>query len=1146
MIRYLEEAIRIGQPFNLIVWTNDQPPKLVSLFSLVGNKDIYSLYSEYINQAKFNNEGLTAAEIAIAWATIQSQTTNTANTNEFNSLLLSLYRQVSVFISRVSPSEYIDEIMYDRLIREYISLYKNGASADQNAINVAMLNKLVRDRDYMENTPAYGGGEVFKFDILENGLVLKAHTKEPIDSFNDIVVSKFVPFASLTTATQRHRNERDVKRLFKYYNNIDSVPTLLPPDSWIDDTNIDNTLSCKIFYRKYMSDSNYNNKAAYSTLIHPLNSNTFSMEYSPRNAASIDEIVRRVSDAFPSVRFTREDNDANISGSFIVRSLLLDKSVLGDVVSVDPILRNFISLNEAQKPLSLKERTALHIIIYPFLHITATFNTVTTTQNEIVRTDKNTNVRLMKGEKYIRVQLSGIPNSTYVQWAQDTILKILTIYNARYDVVVNAYAQVFGAQWTPVAPIGMVNDTMSGVQKNVELTKLEKLQSEDPDMFIPSYASKVQSTSQPKWIPKDKVQYYLSKGVQVVRFPAYITNSDKQVNNLGNKENYYISDTPNKPYLGLIENDIENCVDYPYLLASYKEKSLTVDTKTWNITINVQRTGKKNGGTKGYILDVNKILQPERRGEIKTRIALLLSDRYKRLGMPQSTSSFMHCIYFAKNKAYASEDVIRQERINMIRTVHPEVAAQERYDDRVEDIVSDIMNVDGYVLNPFTDYRLLEEYYNVKIYTFTLDEETDEPILEVPRHKHYHARMYNAGRQNIVFVYKHKINIDHGSSGVGSCNEYTIPIHCELLTIPPRTKKGKDYTTFDDANTVKKMEDLMKSFSQVDKIHIDSYPSQDVTTTTNVNVIDYAQSPIAGLTNLSRQTIDVNGRVSSIDLATGDTLRLNPHLPPLNIPSVYESRNDGPTSALTARKKAAIMKAVIGVLLVLSKETKSQFSDRIVVDASTKYDVMDVPRIFPYFSSLNEALEYFRQHTPSLIPVSSTGQWRVVADSDKLAMGMKTFVRSNYATSISNHIADYYHDPSDFTMWTRYQTIFNDESVVRRFFNYIHSEDQLKHNKLHISPQSPLRIGQEPYVITNANKHYLAQSVLAGDKLRALMVARTWTAYKINLGFYAVSTITSDNANIEIPVIESYDDTVLLSGTTVARVGDQYMALLQL
>jgi hypothetical protein len=232
-----------------------------------------------------------------------------------------------------------------------------------------------------------------------------------------------------------------------------------------------------------------------------------------------------------------------------------------------------------------------------------------------------------------------------------------------------------------------------------------------------------------------------------------------------------------------------------------------------------------------------------------------------------------------------------------------------------------------------------------------------------------------------------------------------------------------------------------------------------------------------------------------------------------------------------------VIKSIVETLYILSGETKDDFCNRVIVKP-VKYDISNVKRIYPYFSSFDEAAKYFHGVFPQVL----NSEMLIVADSERLKTGICTFIRSTYKLQPQNQITGFYEEPQDFILHSRYQMIFTTERDVYRVFHYLHHENELRVSNY----KNILRFGQEPYFLNNNDKLYLAQPVLLGEKARALTIVRRWLAYGINSGYYTHIDDKVGDLTTEIPEIVQYDNNKLILTSSIIKQNDQYIAILEL
>lgn len=1149
LIDRINVQLRLKLPSTLIV-TDLNTDEKVSIFTIAARyADLDVFYREYLNI-------IPSVDVAMSW--VATQIDLDAITKETERYKY-LYEQVQQFLKRSSDIRFDSQTTFDREVRRYISLQTSGmpeTQLDQLRAKIRMIESI---RDFMAGEPEYKSptdDTYYRFRTTSIDLEIPIRTPYPsgrsIDVFDSFVSSKRLPYVV--------HNGQKGKRTFKYFDDEKGV-LLNIPIGWVEDTANEGTNSvvAKLYARDKLTKNEYNSKAAYTDLVYTDVNNSIKFEYIPKLSLPLPVLLNQVrKHVSPSIPLDMRDGKgiriSNVIGSFVIRGIKLDKVVFPDVLMNHPIISRFAYVNEDQKPLSTKKRVTMHIDMDPLLHIWVTFRPEKASQNEVAtyRTGKAT--RFEKDEMYMAVQIRGMESEDMIPWAQSLVLKIFNIYNKAFPKISSAY-QVALPKYKPTDIHAVV--TQAVLERSKNRSKLEQLQYVDANLFIPGYASKVQSKSQPTWIPESQVEEYRAQGRQVIRVPAKITNSDLQFSDLS-YYNYYVSTIKDKPYLGLVLNNKHNCKDYPYVLAAYKEKTLAVDpSNDWALTIKIPRIGKKSGGAKEYVLDVGKIMDPDRRGALRTRISLLLEldtniaekgNEFVRMGMPQSTSSLLHALHYAMTQTYATEDEIVALRRELSREQgkgnHPYLAVtkQERFDYTIDEIKADLEDVDGYVMDSALDYRLLEEYYNISLYVFSLNERNEEPILELPRHKYAHHHLYhNVQERPLVLLYKHtnKKSLD--------CGSLNLPIHYELII--QKGKKASIRTQYKDQKLTERIKGLMRYTSQSTELEIQQWPSTIITSTQNDGVVPL---PPEVTNNVLHQMLDGAGRVVRISYTTGEIKNdFTTGTPPLNAPLL----DVGVVGKPNYRKTAAIIQGILKTLTILyitSHQAKqgqqsmamgvtirpaSDLEKRITIDTNIYYDSSKMNRIYPYFKSFEEAFHYFNRMMPSLFSTDDPKTFSFVADSERTRMGFQTTIRSVFQLNIPNYIEGYYVTAQDFTKYHRNQMILLDTNSMYSIMAYMQQRNNHLPDDALIHPMA-----QEPYLISNNGRIFVAQNVLLGDKARAMTVVDDWKNTRINGGFF---TLARDPSTlIDIVDVGEYNPNVYVPNSAITRIGNKYMALL--
>lgn len=190
-------------------------------------------------------------------------------------------------------------------------------------------------------------------------------------------------------------------------------------------------------------------------------------------------------------------------------------------------------------------------------------------------------------------------------------------------------------------------------------------------------------------------------------------------------------------------------------------------------------------GKRGYIPKaVNEIL----------KFAVRVTDPgalFLHMGVIRDTNSLLHCVLYATRQKYRDmlenylligntpkefstaqiKLYVENRRIKMAKATKPALLRQEMYDYTDEQIKNYIED-NSKPLDPQLVYRMLEEYFNINIFVFSVEELSEKTnkskkrkkaiiqgitlgIIEIPRHKYFHTRIPRRDRKSIL-VFKHK------------------------------------------------------------------------------------------------------------------------------------------------------------------------------------------------------------------------------------------------------------------------------------------------------------------------------------------------------------------------------------------------------
>lgn len=1130
LISILQNQVRLRLPSSLIVDGE-------SAFEIAQG---YDSIEEY-HRARLGS--ISATDIAFTWMATHITLTQI---NTQTSVYTGLFERINTFLTRTQGTPLTGGIeQFDSLVKRYMNAELTAEQLD--AIRMRILN-IERIRDYLATVKIYTHDDAidqpFMFRMTSKDIEVHSGILYPVDGtidiFDKIKADKRLPFVAYRSGPST--------RLFKLHDDNKGVQLNVPIGEvgWIEELSrapAEVAVLAKLYARDKITESEYNSKAAYIDVWYTEFSNSFRLTYTPKLSVDLHRVYQDlISHIGPLANLSgahemeQLSKVSNVIGSFIVRGLHLDKVVFPSILMNHPLISTFAYINEDQKVVSKRKRITMQLDFEPQIHLWVTLKAEVAKDSETATLTNGKLVRLDKDEPYIAVQIRGMRNEDMAPWARDIVLKIFNIYVTEYNRIAAQYQAVI-PRYKPDLLYIVPKD--SKVKKNN--SNLDKLQEMDPNLFIPGYASKVQSKSQPTWISEEQALVEIAKGRQVLRIPAYINNSAVQFTDTSYK-NYYVSNIPDKPFLGLVKNLKSNCVDYPYNIAAYKAMTVTVNPKDWSITILKERIGKKSGGHKEYVLDVGKIMEVDRRGALRTRISLLLelddsvneeNNIFVRLGMPESTSSLLHALYYASHKSYLDEDGIVALRKDMALKQgtgsfpYMAVMAQERYDYTLSEMQDEWLDHKDYILDSEQDYRLLEEYFNVNIVVFTVNSVNEEPIIEMPRHRYFHLATQ---KTKMVLLYKHmnKKTLD--------CHSLNLPIHYELII--QKGKRNSVITTFTEARLLERIWGLISYMRSTVEMEIDPYPATHVRHT-SVKAVSLPPLALSRPGVFTQQQINAQGRIEALIHSDGTRIDVaSPGAAPINLPMITESVATRPK----LRKVATIMSGIATVLTVLNKEPRLEFARRTVVVSNVNYiaSMLQIPRTYPYFSSYEEAFEFFYNLVPAFFSTGNPYTFRFVVPDAKTAMGMSTTIRSVFQTQITNQIPNYYQAAQDFTVFNRNQLIMLSVDDAYNKIAYI----QERNSRPLINTDTIRANSLDPYTIANNGRLFLVQQVILGEKRHAMAVVDNWKRMHINSGPFTIAE--PDKVFENIVEHGQYNQNIHITESCIALNGTHYFALLKL
>jgi len=478
-------ASKLGTIPKFIYYTNGIPSRtdissnttFINLFEIIIKYDNFKdVYDNIIDKLKQNN--LKLIDDVLVPYIIKNQAFISADNSMVEFFLLQFQTELEdldIFEDIPSVSDIWDKRNdLEKELNENIE--KNKALSDKytNIINT------------FENTQINIKCTDFELEKSIIEFKLNSHDISIIDVFNDIKLTKHIPFAS-------------VNKKYKIYR--DAVPL----SNWV--TTFDDIIIIKVnkyTHKKVIEDNDYLNVVV--TIEDNIIKVLTEMEFK-RDIISIDTLQVRLREIFT---YTLSDyTETKVNGVFYIPKFELSKEVMLDLITNDILFYNMIHIDESDK--ISKKKSGIYIYFnHPDIGlINANIIPKIAERGDSDLLNKDTIDEFKYGSYYIRVKITSAINTKVIKEFQQVFMKLLMIYNNKYEYVKTYY--------TKFIPNFIKRLTMRN--RNTRRMKLKDIA---PEVFIPGYPPKC--THQPSIIDDDEVEEYKSQGKQVMTYPKVTTN----------------------------------------------------------------------------------------------------------------------------------------------------------------------------------------------------------------------------------------------------------------------------------------------------------------------------------------------------------------------------------------------------------------------------------------------------------------------------------------------------------------------------------------------------------------------------------------------------------------------------------------------
>lgn len=430
-----------------------------------------------------------------------------------------------------------------------------------------------------------------------------------------------------------------------------------------------------------------------------------------------------------------------VRGEYVLRDITLSEFALADLVTSDPLMSAYLSLNESDPaPLKGKSRIGAlwnksRFILY-FKQLQGTEKTLHALFNQSVAGVSDP-YGMAAGTPYVRVSILKAPSEDSARLFYTVFNRLVSYYTQQAPAVLKTYEQLLGAGQT--GKLEMRKSERMARQAE-QVTRNERLRMALPDVFVQGYARVCQAPLQPEIVLEDEDA---PEGKQVLRYPA--PPQDK----------LQLVCPDNAPYPTLIPNALDSRGVVGYLpcctTANQMDNPASAYTKIYKEGKEVEEAFPAVR-SRTVVQSEERVLDYNRPGKLPPLLtAVVQSTTAARLGSWASPSSLLIALLQAVGAVPAS---VSDASVNALRRAlplpHPEVLSQEMWDVPMPERVAWFHDPDRF-LDPQLFLRAFEHIYDLNIYLFTSEETV--PVVLIPRYYQFPCRPFRPRRCALIYVH---------------------------------------------------------------------------------------------------------------------------------------------------------------------------------------------------------------------------------------------------------------------------------------------------------------------------------------------------------------------------------------------------------
>lgn len=750
--------------------------------------------------------------------------------------------------------------------------------------------------------------------------------------FDSLITSRFVPYAALA-----QQNQTTLYKLHAGFE-IDPAWTELElTDVLFLKVNSSNTIESNSHLDSYMNVAfAINDNFLLATMDIKIGEKFVDKE----------SFIKRVLDSFTTLNlFIYSQHDNAITAHYSIPNQCLDAYVFAELTLNDELFNSVVAINEFLRPSKLSSTVYVHRLR----------DTLSTVYMRVKQTRRQNEYGMSEvGEWYVRCRLRSETIDDIISF-QIIIGKLMTIYNTRYEAIVDTYQQ-FIPSFTPQ------DCTLKNPPKRSYIAK--GLRAIAPEVFFPTYTRKC--ANPPEIITNDD-----DYGEDVMEFPI----KGEIMYGKPVKTRKYVCKEKSHPFIGLRKNELGNSSVFPAVPCCFKQdqknkpKSLYRSYYFGDGKPQVARQTQQTETFKHRILYPGETeVLPDDLEKLFYSIESNPNVKYIRNGITKSRFSSIEAILFGKGSINYTGRMRKSTIFNKVIHVAKKLdsdayamaAKQELYDSDVNEIRDMIRTED---LRPSKFVHALELVLDCNIFIFNDGGSGGGDFkgrLIVPNHANFYLR-YRPDRETF-FLYEH----------YGNENDNVDYPAVELITRTPLEDNDKFFPPGDDV--VKRIFQIFTKLTRTYSLEAGT-------------IRPILKFPIPS-TSIVSQLIDVNGKCRLINIKDETekiSIATDP-LPPFAVPlaeKIYRLTNLNSVKNFIDRyrinvpnwqRRGEIGLTIGNVNCVLLVGKSIKYPNVTIDEGQNLYDDLDVPNVITDLSltkqQSNVLLQYVLKATAALMPIN--------------------------------------------------------------------------------------------------------------------------------------------------------------------------------